>query len=204
MPAGDAGDPPCRCGSERGEGTRLIRGRIRVPAPLASPGVSGWRDGGALELRPAGRALGGEGAFGEGDGPCNLSKSCFLRGFSVQGGVSPARRWLRRVQPGRVGSCRRRGSGSENCCSLTFLHYITSNLPQLSVITNSHASDFYTNSKSMHSSLPLAAERLFPSKIFSFTRSRRPRSSRPRRSHGGSRSSGGGMFLIASEWDVGT
>lgn len=81
MPAGDAGDPPCRCGSERGEGTRLIRGRIRVPAPLASPGVSGWRDGGALELRPAGRASGGEGAFREGDGPCNLSKSCFLRGF---------------------------------------------------------------------------------------------------------------------------
>lgn len=49
MPAGDAGALPCRCGSGRGEGTRLIRGRIRVPAPLASPGVSGWRDGGALE-----------------------------------------------------------------------------------------------------------------------------------------------------------
>lgn len=90
MPVGNAGDPPCQCGSERGEGTWLIWGRIRVPAPLALPGVSGWRDGGALELCPAGRAL-GEGAFGEGDGPCNLSKSCFLGGFSVQGGVSPAR-----------------------------------------------------------------------------------------------------------------
>lgn len=136
---------------------------------MVLPGVSGWRDRGALELRPVGRASGGEGAFGEGEGPCNLSKSCFLGSFSVQGGVSPAWHWLWWVQPRRVGSCRCRGSGSENCCSLTFLHYITSNLPQFSVITNSHASDFYTNSKSMHSSLPLAAERLFPSKIFPFT-----------------------------------
>lgn len=72
--------------------------------------------------------------------------------------------------PGERGAAGAAGRGSENCCSLMFLHYITSNLPQLSVITNSHASDFYTNSKSMHSSLPLAAERLFPSKIFSFTR----------------------------------
>lgn len=82
MPAGAAGAPPCRCGSGRGSGTRLIRGRIRVPAPLVSPGVSGWRDGGALER--------GEGALREGDGPCNLSKSCLLRGFSVQGRVSRA------------------------------------------------------------------------------------------------------------------
>lgn len=54
MPVGNAGDPPCHCGSEREEGTRPIWGRIRVPTPLTSPGVSGWCDGGALELCPAG------------------------------------------------------------------------------------------------------------------------------------------------------
>lgn len=75
-----------------------------------------------------------------------------------------------------------------------------SNLPQLSVMTNSHASDFYTNSKSMHSSLPLAAERLFPSKIFSLYPSRRPCSSRPCRSRGGGGAQGGGMFLTSGMW----
>lgn len=94
MPAGDAGsgagDPPWRCGSEGEKGTRPLpasgvrRGRIRVPAPVRIAPGSGLTAvaGVPCELRLDGFGVGRiRDAFGEGEGPCNLSKSCFLGGF---------------------------------------------------------------------------------------------------------------------------
>lgn len=148
MPAGDAGsgagDPPWRCGSEGEKGTRPLpasgvrRGRIRVPAPVRIAPGSGLTAvaGVPCELRLDGFGVGRKrDAFGEGEGPCNLSKSCFLGGFffgnSIRRGVGSGG-----FDPGKRGDAGVAGRGARTAAVSTFLHYITSNLPQISVIKN--------------------------------------------------------------------
>lgn len=157
--------PPASAGPDSGAGPAAHRPGSRLTAVA----------GGALRAFCLGGFRVGRTCSEKAKVRCNLSKSCFLGGlwfFSFvwffwcrEGGLAQ-----RGIGSGEAGRCRCRGSGSENCCSLTFLHYIMSNLPQSSVMKNSHASDFSGTQNLCTAPDPLLLRGSFPSKIFSLTR----------------------------------